>query len=577
MGNFNTASEIGTSLCRPVVSPDDKLLAFISLDCEIHIIYCTPSSSNGILFKRVSLPRTLRQWLANAEILRSSQDTTVSEEQATTKIELNTSWLLVSDGDRLVIINIELRKHEHAVSTSTHTETQPETGNVLADYQLGSLYGKISMGDFVFSHRCALILFDTSSHVSLLSLNSTEIHQIPNPKVSDSRGFTKSPDDRYFAILLRSKGQDLINVFTLKQNKPEVSCAFSPKTIDAQSILWSPNGDPIIAIVDAAAYGTKVVFFTATGQPLNHLELSTLSSRPTLGLGVTTFKWLSRSEFSTVLLASDGEKNVLVRQQDKGSTKTTRLFYFTHPDTIDGSRSLVYQETLDNSGHGFSPIKTALSSSLTDPSNAEVDTLTLSAEGDVLCTKISGHPKAIWIWKSSDGSSAPPVNAHSVLIFRHPVIQILFHPRLTGVLLVVTAQRDPIIYVWHQEQSSPPAVVEIPLPSPPSSSRPVPSTSTKLEAHWLTDARNPLSLLLTAPHAFQLGFLSFTPSTIPSVSQNQSYRSGQSVEFHSLLTVGDEGRGVEDERETEEEEMDETPSKPAKKKSEVGRLGRMMY
>jgi hypothetical protein len=176
---------------------------------------------------------------------------------------------------------------------------------------VGNIFGKIATVDFVLSHRFALVLFETNTQAVMLNMTKTEMNQIPNPKFSDRRGFAQCPSSKYFALLTRSGGQDQVMVF-----KPsEKPSSFSPKTSDAQSLQWSPNSDPVLVIADSAAYGVKVVFFTALGHSLKQLDISSLNAIPSEGIGVVMLRWYAVGS-STVLALADGSKAVLVRKQE---------------------------------------------------------------------------------------------------------------------------------------------------------------------------------------------------------------------------------------------------------------------
>lgn len=163
-----------------------------------------------------------------------------------------------------------------------------------------------------------------------------------------------------------------------------------------------------------------------------------------------------------------------------------------HPSTIETSIYPVWQEssTLERN---FSRLHTALEAMPHD-SVAGIEKVAVNSDGTMIATKDSTRPRTAWIWTAA--SSIP----QTVINFREQVKQILWHPTLPDVLLVITNQKDPTFYIWH-DQSTAPAIGIIPLPAGgKGSARP--------EGIWLpneVDGRN--LFMLSSPEAFDVGFL----------------------------------------------------------------------
>lgn len=203
--------------------------------------------------------------------------------------QLTRAWLLASDGQRLIVLCIDLNLR---VSSGTACM-------ILADYDLGSHLGRFSFADFIFNHEHAFLLQNEGIQGSIISLTRPERQDIMNIKFSDGRGLSMSPHSRCFAILTRSEGQDLVAVFTTTEMGSTKCVTFSPLTYDAQGIKWCPESDPLLCIWDSATFGPNVSFFTANGHHLSHMDVNLeapgLPSIPTdfEGLGVNTLDWLS--------------------------------------------------------------------------------------------------------------------------------------------------------------------------------------------------------------------------------------------------------------------------------------------
>jgi hypothetical protein len=223
--------------------------------------------------------------------------------------QLLRAWLLASDGQRLIVLCIDLNLR---VSSETACA-------ILADYDLGSHLGRFSFADFTFNHEYAFLLQNVGIQASIISLTRPERHEIMNIKFSDGRGLAMSPDSRCFSILTRSEGQDLVTVFTTTEMGSTKCITFSPLTYDAQGVKWCPESDPLLCIWDSATFGLKVSFFTANGHHLSHLDVNSetpgLPSIPTdlEGLGVNTLDWLS-CDGNTVLCVFNSAGQLFIQR-----------------------------------------------------------------------------------------------------------------------------------------------------------------------------------------------------------------------------------------------------------------------
>ena len=102
--------------------------------------------------------------------------------------------------------------------------------------------------------------------LSVFDLTSSKASEIANPKFSSpstaSRGFSFRPGTRHLALLTRSAGKDMISVHDYPARQLRLSWA--PDTIDAQGVLWSPDGRWLV-VWESPALGHKVIFYTADG------------------------------------------------------------------------------------------------------------------------------------------------------------------------------------------------------------------------------------------------------------------------------------------------------------------------
>ena len=240
----------------------------------------------------------------------------------TSEVAFGMTWLVLSDGDRVIAVSTEL-SHGGMVERGG-TNVEDEASNVLADFEFGKQHGMITSIDFVFSHRHILILFELCTHASIISLTKFQRDDVLLPKFPDARTFSQSPQNRHFALLTRSNGQDQISVFSPSDDASDRARTFNSNTLDAQGVQWCPDGDPMLAIWDSASYGLRVLFFTALGHHLRHLEITGPDLNQGLGfsrsddLSVLRFEWLCRGSKTLVTVA--GPKHARVFEQQSKAT-----------------------------------------------------------------------------------------------------------------------------------------------------------------------------------------------------------------------------------------------------------------
>ena|SRR2546423_1814328 len=168
------------------------------------------------------------------------------------------------------------------------------------------------------------------------------------------------------------------------------------------------------------------------------------------------------------------------------------LASYEHPTTIEPSVYSVWQES-SATERNFDRIYTAFEAMQND-SFAGVEKVAVNADCSMIATKDSVRPRTVWIWSISSTSPS------TVLNFREHIKQILWHPSITSLLLILTVQKDPTFYIWH-DKSTAPSIGVIDL-----------STSGKgagkFEGFWLPiRIRGQQIFMMSTPDAFDLGFL----------------------------------------------------------------------
>lgn len=101
---------------------------------------------------------------------------------------------------------------------------------------------------------------------AVYDLVSSKAVEIGNPKLfslsTASRCYSFRPQTRHLALLTRTTGKDMISIHGLPTR--ELHRSWAPDTIDAQGIVWSPDGRWLI-VWESAAHGHKLLFYTSDG------------------------------------------------------------------------------------------------------------------------------------------------------------------------------------------------------------------------------------------------------------------------------------------------------------------------
>ena len=141
--------------------------------------------------------------------------------------------------------------------------------------------------DFGGDENEVIVFHAWNTKLTIYSLDTGRSQIIKTPKSSHYNNFGYRPNTRQFAIILKPDANDLLTIHEFRSYEL-VGRAILP-TVDAQGLKWSPDGR-WIAIWDAASTGTKVLIYTADGQPFR-----TYTGPPelddTVDLGVKNIQW----------------------------------------------------------------------------------------------------------------------------------------------------------------------------------------------------------------------------------------------------------------------------------------------
>jgi hypothetical protein len=168
------------------------------------------------------------------------------------------------------------------------------------------------------------------------------------------------------------------------------------------------------------------------------------------------------------------------------------LASYRHPEIVEPSLYPVWQES-STSGRIFTQPTNAFEA-LPNDKSLGVELIGINADCSMIATKDGTRPKTLWMWQT------PSTIPHAVLNFRENVKQILWHPFLANVLVVVTNQKEPTIYVWH-DWTRAPTIGSIPAAA-------AARGAYKFEGSWLPNqVADQCLFMMSSSDSFDVGFV----------------------------------------------------------------------
>jgi WD40 repeat protein len=168
-----------------------------------------------------------------------------------------------------------------------------------------------------------VILFHAwNAKVTIFNLDSGRSQVIKSPKFCNPNGYGYRPRTRQFALLLKPETSDLLTLHEIQTY--ELITRVTLPTVDAQGLKWSPDGK-WIAVWEAASAGTKVLIYTADGQPFRIYTGPSSESDSIYDLGVRTIEWSPNSQILAVG-KFDGTVDLLNSRTARKHSSYRRIF-----------------------------------------------------------------------------------------------------------------------------------------------------------------------------------------------------------------------------------------------------------
>lgn len=523
-------SVVKQCMLRPVVSSDGAFLAVITRSLQLHILELRGTNGRAILIHVNNFPPRHRRFLQDVShltwapevVLYNDQDDNTASNTSQGRVQ---AWLLLADSNRVIVLSLSLDPGCFVEQNAEQTKA-----NIIADYEYPDYYGKLTSIEFVFNHTCAIVLFDIFDCACLQHFDEAQRDDIPARKFATKRGYAKTSDGKYLAVLLREHQKDRLAIL----DKANLVACFDVGSVDAQGFQWSPDDSPYLGVWDTSSSSTNIKFYSATGQCMSALEIdasnfSTETELPgTSGLGVSALSWTRQhgSDNHAIMAVSDGSGRVLHRVLKPRSITVVVAACVEHRATLDPAKTTIWQEI----GMGEFRREEGLWT-LSTENTPDVDMIALSPGGSLFATRIAKEPNVLFVWKS--GRSQPL----TVILFQHRVRQALWHPAITTALIMLTARDGCFVNLWYESDRSP-LQRQMMCGSP--------SSTVGWEAQWIVQCAAKSSgelFMISSSREFEVGHLGIQ---------------GDELVFRSLH---------DDTHSSEQDDLfiNETPSRPSKR------------
>lgn len=178
---------------------------------------------------------------------------------------------------------------------------------------------------------------------AVFDLTSSKSVEVANPKfhtaASVRKGFCFRPKSQHLTVITRTSGKDMISIHHPKTK--ELQRSWFPDTVDAQGILWSPDGKWLLTW-ESAAHGHKVLFYTPDGNLFKTWSgpqcLVNADADIPLGPGV---RLLDFSADALNLVIGDSSRRICVLNM----TSVTESLRLLHPNSISPTDTLQVRVT----------------------------------------------------------------------------------------------------------------------------------------------------------------------------------------------------------------------------------------
>ncbi|KAK0623571.1 hypothetical protein B0T14DRAFT_184051 [Immersiella caudata] len=297
---------------------------------------------------------------------------------------------------------------------------------------------------------------------AVYDLASSKAVEIGSPKLfspsAAARCFSFRPRTHHLALLTRTAGKDHISLHTFPTR--ELQRSWAPDTVDAQGLMWSPDGRWLV-VWESAAQGHKLLFYTSDGHIFRTWSGPT---NPTpeykdyaAGAGIRTVQFSADARF---LAIGDYSRSLYLFNMSS-VTESMRLH---HPSNLVPRDTLqIWQEQVGISQagpsiHTFMRTSHAISPSTrpqegSDPASGCVS-ISFDPSSALVATRLDDSPGTVWIW------DLQAAELRAVLLFHGNISSLSWHPTIHETLLVRCEgeQHSGVVFVWDPLSEGPRSV-----------------------------------------------------------------------------------------------------------------------
>ncbi|KFA47018.1 hypothetical protein S40293_09712 [Stachybotrys chartarum IBT 40293] len=356
----------------------------------------------------------------------------------------SSSKLLISAADQIVVVSPSGSSFHAVVRNPLATSGRPSTVK----------FGATDTEIFVCATSgLKLVAFD---------LSTSKAVEISNPKfhhpATFSRGYAVRSEGGHLALLTRAAGKDSVSIHHPVTR--QVQRSWHPELVDAQGMLWTPDGAWIL-LWESPAHGRRILLYTPDGQLFRSIEASSLSQNGDADLE-PGIRLCQLSQDGVLCAVCDHSRTVVLL-----STNTWRqVMRLVHPTTIVPLDTVqVWQEQLDPAAESprmqrFQRATQMVSPSVA-PSEAKSSTDTkpgssmvaFDASAALLATRLDESPSTVWIWDVAAGE------LRAVLLF-HSNVNFQWHPSIRELLLIrcLNESHHGVSFVWDPLMNGPTSI-----------------------------------------------------------------------------------------------------------------------
>ncbi|KAI8635079.1 hypothetical protein F5Y19DRAFT_135141 [Xylariaceae sp. FL1651] len=327
----------------------------------------------------------------------------------------------------------------------------------------GDLYGLVQIPQPLAAKSAFVQFGDTDDEVcvwsplgiklTIINLISSKAVEINNPKfyvgMSASRGCSFRSGTHHLALLTRTLGKDMISIHPAETR--EVQRSWSPDTVDAQGLAWTPDGKWLV-VWESPAHGNRVLYYTPDGHIFKDWHGSRLL-RPALadmdqyGSGVKTLGFSPNGRYTAVANGSDCiyilndrlvEEKMLHHAQVVEPKDTLQLWQ----EQINPRAGQPVVPTFVRATQAISP--PGLSSNGMSDVRAGCNLVKFDSSSSLLASRLDDAPSTIWIWDVLTSE------LRAVLMYHANVTKVEWHPSQPELLLMRCEgeEHSGLIFVW---------------------------------------------------------------------------------------------------------------------------------